>query len=122
MDTEVKQNRSKRNARQSGAHGASPSNLLHRLLRRALDGIAPAPTQTRIAPLVEAFEPRVLLSGDTVVPRIDGRIDVPGEIDKYSFTLKNDVRIVFDSLTADPQMQWSLQGPGGSVVPPTSMS
>ena len=94
---------------------------LSRLVRDALEAIAPAPRQTRQSSLIEALEPRVLLSADTVVPRVDGRIDVPGEVDKYSFSLPNDVRIVFDSLTPDSSLLWSLQGPTGTVVPPTAL-
>ena len=41
---------------------------------------------------------RVLMSGDGVVPRVDGRIEVPGEVDRYVFTLASDVKVVFDSL------------------------
>jgi hypothetical protein len=120
MDTRVKE-RSTRSNKRSSAVPDLATSLLGRLVRRALESIAPAPTVRRVAPLIEALEPRVLLAADPVMPRVDGHIDVPGEVDRYSFSLKNDVRIVFDSLTADPQMQWSLQGPGGSVVPPTSM-
>ena len=66
----------------------------------------------------DSFEPRVLMSGDGVMPRVEGRIEVPGEVDRYTFTLPSDVKIVFDSLTPDSQLQWSLQGPQGQVIAP----
>ncbi|MBY0467445.1 MAG: LEPR-XLL domain-containing protein, partial [Burkholderiaceae bacterium] len=122
MDTEVRSSSARRKAKKnSPTQAPAERSLLGRLVQRALEAIVPAAPTVRTAPLVEALEPRVLLSGDTVVPRVDGRIDVPGEVDKYSFSLKNDVRIVFDSLTPDSQLQWSLAGPNGTVVPPTSL-
>jgi hypothetical protein len=122
LDTEVKSPSSRRKGKKgSREKGPAERTLLGRLVQRALEAIVPAAPTIRTAPLVEALEPRVLLSGDTVVPRVDGRIDVPGEVDKYSFNLKNDVRIVFDSLTPNDQLQWSLNGPNGAVVPPTGL-
>ncbi|HNI80523.1 MAG TPA: CARDB domain-containing protein, partial [Rhodocyclaceae bacterium] len=66
----------------------------------------------------EPLEPRVLLDGTPSVPitRIDGSIDVAGETDRYGFTLSNDARIVFDSLTNSNSFTWSLSGPRGDVV------
>ena len=72
--------------------------------------------------LFEALEQRILMSGDPIVPLIQGSIDVPGEVDRYTFTVKDDIRVVFDSLTSDAQIEWSLQGPAGSVVAPRSLS
>ncbi|MCX7197539.1 MAG: LamG domain-containing protein, partial [Proteobacteria bacterium] len=97
-------------------------SVLQRMVRRALEALAPATASTLTAPLAEPLEPRVLLSGDGFAPRVDGRIDVPGEVDRYTFTLNSDVRLVFDSLTNDSQIQWSLDGPLGSVVGPTALN
>src|SRR5262245_15438167 len=64
--------------------------------------------------LVETLEPRVLLSAD-VLP-IQGSIAVPGETDRYAFTLNKDTQILFDSETSSSQLNWSLDGPRGNVV------
>ncbi|MFN0039088.1 MAG: LEPR-XLL domain-containing protein, partial [Burkholderiales bacterium] len=72
--------------------------------------------------LFEALEPRLLLAGDPVVPLVSGSIDVPGETDRYTFTVKDDIRVVFDSLTSDSQIQWSLDGPAGNVIAPRDLS
>jgi hypothetical protein len=66
----------------------------------------------------EALEPRILLDGAPSIPvtQIDGSIDVAGETDRYAFTLNETVRVVFDSLTNDASMRWSLEGPRGTVV------
>ncbi|WP_301102649.1 CARDB domain-containing protein, partial [Propionivibrio sp.] len=63
----------------------------------------------------EALEPRVLLSGDPAVA-VMGSIDVPGEVDQYGFTLPQNTRVVFDSLTNTSSINWTLQGPQGAVV------
>jgi hypothetical protein len=68
----------------------------------------------------DSFEPRVLMSGDGVA-QVEGRIEVPGEVDRYVFTLPSDVKVVFDSLTPDSQLQWSLQGPQGQVTAPRAL-
>ena len=60
--------------------------------------------------LFEALEQRVLMSADIV-----GSIQVPGEVDKYSFTLTQDKQVYFDSLS-NVSMTWSLTGPRGAVV------
>ena len=95
---------------------AAPArSLIGRLVAGALQRFKRPPA--RVKPLVfESFEPRVLLSGETVAPRIDGSLDVPGETDRYGFTLNDNVRVVFDSLTNNANMRWSLEGPRGSVV------
>ncbi|WP_309246675.1 LEPR-XLL domain-containing protein [Ramlibacter montanisoli] len=66
--------------------------------------------------MFETFEPRVLLAADTVVPRVEGSIDVPGEVDRYVFSVQDEIRVVFDSLTADSSLQWSLEGQAGSIA------
>ena len=68
----------------------------------------------------DSFEPRVLMSADGVA-QVEGRIEVPGEVDRYVFTLPSDVKVVFDSLTSDSQLKWSLQGPQGQVTAPRAL-
>ena len=97
------------------AAGAAGPGLLARLVRRAVAALKPPPELPGRL-VFESVEPRVLLAGDAVVPRVEGRIDVPGEVDQYTFTLQNDVRVVFDSLTPNSGVEWSLDGPAGSVV------
>ncbi len=95
---------------------ATPTrSLIGRLVSAALARFQRPPA--RVKPLIfESFEPRLLLSGETVAPRIDGSLDVPGETDRYGFTLENNVRVVFDALTDNSNMRWSLEGPRGAVV------
>lgn len=109
-------NESTRQAQSGKRRGfRSGRSLISRLVASAIRNLAPPPARTR--PLVfESFEPRLLLSAETVVPRIDGNLDVPGETDRYSFTVNDNVRIVFDSLTNNSNMRWSLDGPRGGVV------
>src|SRR6266568_446282 len=65
----------------------------------------------------EPLEPRVLLSADiNPAQTITGSIDVPGETDQYRFTLPQNARIVFDSVTNNPNLNWSLSGPTGALV------
>ncbi|MDO9047917.1 MAG: LEPR-XLL domain-containing protein [Methylobacter sp.] len=65
----------------------------------------------------EALEPRVLLSGDlNPAQTVSGSINVQGEVDQYGFTLTQNTQIVFDSLTNNSNMNWSLSGPNGAVV------
>lgn len=47
---------------------------------------------------------------------ITGSISVPGERDVYTFSLTNRARYYFDSLTNVSTLNWSLDGPTGSVV------
>ena len=93
---------------------AGPS-LMARLVRRAIDSIKTTPASQ--SPLrLEALEPRILLSADPMGARVDASLDVAGETDRYSFTLTNDLRVVFDSLTNNSNIHWSLSGPGGNLV------
>jgi len=65
----------------------------------------------------EPLEPRVLLSADiNPAQTITNQISVPGETDQYGFTLPQDARIVFDSLTNNTNLNWSLTGPTGTLV------
>ena len=63
---------------------------------------------------IEALEPRILLSAD-LLP-IHGAIDVPGEINRYSFTLKDAKQLYFDAETNNSSLNWSLDGPKGAEV------
>ena len=53
------------------------------------------------------------LSLDTVV---NGAITSPGQSQRYTFTLSSPTTVVFDALTNNSTMNWSLDGPSGSVV------
>src|SRR6266568_3340358 len=65
----------------------------------------------------EPLEPRVLLSADiNPAQTITNQISVPGETDQYGFTLPEGARIVFDSLTNNTNLNWSLTGPTGTLV------
>src|SRR5688572_2260967 len=64
--------------------------------------------------LLETLEPRILLSAD--LNPIDGSIDVPGETDRYAFSLTQPRRIYFDSLTDSDRINWTLSGPRGTEV------
>ena len=76
-----------------------------------------APLAPQAKTVFESFEPRVLLSGDAIAPpRIDGELLSPGETDRYTFNLPEDLRVVFDSLTDNGNLRWSLDGPRGNVV------
>jgi len=46
---------------------------------------------------------------------IAGRIDHPGQVDRYTFSLAQRTRLYFDTLT-DSQVFWTLTGPTGTVV------
>ncbi len=62
----------------------------------------------------ETLENRLLLSAD-ILP-IQGSIDLPGEQDRFVFTLTDEKRVYFDSQTASSAFRWSLDGPGGAEV------
>ncbi|PZQ23763.1 MAG: hypothetical protein DI569_03340 [Sphingopyxis macrogoltabida] len=52
----------------------------------------------------------------TIGDRVDSTISRPGEIDRYSFTLADRTRLLFDSFTHASAINWTLSGPGGTVV------
>ena len=87
-------------------------------LAKALGQSAGAVPTTAGRLTCEVLEPRILLDATPSIPvtRIDGSIDVAGETDRYGFTLNESVRVVFDSLTDDASIRWSLEGPRGAVV------
>ncbi|HKX62507.1 MAG TPA: hypothetical protein VJS65_11695, partial [Verrucomicrobiae bacterium] len=45
-----------------------------------------------------------------------GTLSVPGEQDLYTFTLTNRARFYFDALTNATSLNWSLEGPTGTLV------
>ncbi len=47
---------------------------------------------------------------------IDGSIAIPGEQDKFTFTLADRTLVAFDARTNAANLQWSLTGPSGTVV------
>ncbi|MEP7300698.1 MAG: LamG-like jellyroll fold domain-containing protein, partial [Caldimonas sp.] len=97
------------------------TSLLSRLIKRGFETLR-APRALQSPLLLEALEPRVLLSGDPMGARVDGSLDVAGETDRYSFTLSDDLRVVFDSLTQDLGIRWTLNGPNGALVTDRSFS
>lgn len=68
----------------------------------------------------ETFEPRILLSSD-LIP-VAGSIDLPGETDFYEFTLANERSLLFDSLTNEYRLNWSLSRDNVQIVAPTRLS
>jgi RHS repeat-associated protein len=47
---------------------------------------------------------------------VSGSIDVPGEEDRYTFTLDHASQLYFDSLSNKGGIQWTLTGPAGTAV------
>src|SRR5579863_9875558 len=62
----------------------------------------------------ETYEPRILMSA-ALLP-VHGSIAVPGQTNQYTFSLANATQIYFDSQTPSPRIDWTLQGPTGTVV------
>lgn len=112
----------KGNIRRAGAL----AKFLNERLRRPPAPTAPERPPVRHRLLFEAMEQRVLLAADPlpafVVASVNGSLDVTGETDRYTFTLDNATRVVFDSLTNTDRINWSLSGPGGSVVSSRALS
>lgn len=63
--------------------------------------------------LFETLEPRVLLSGD--LNPIQGSIDLPGEVDRFTFAISEAKTVVFDNL-ADLQGSWSLHDGEQAII------
>ena len=98
----------------------STRRLLERLVARAVRALRPAQPRPRPV-LFEALEPRILLSADPSLSpdfarQVEGALDVPGEVDRYGFTLEEPARIALDSLTNNGNLRWSLSGPRGAIV------
>ncbi|MEX0338852.1 MAG: LamG-like jellyroll fold domain-containing protein, partial [Arenibacterium sp.] len=68
---------------------------------------------------LDTMEPRILLSAD-LIP-VAGTIEVPGETDYYTFELAEERQVLFDSLTPDSQINWTLEGEGGELVSSTPL-
>src|SRR5690242_18328566 len=79
---------------------------------------------------LEALEPRLLLSGSPLAPEEltlgtakNGAITVPGEQDRYTFTVPQPGLVVVDALAASPTsssfnnyITWFLTGPAGNQI------
>ncbi|MBS0641193.1 MAG: LEPR-XLL domain-containing protein, partial [Proteobacteria bacterium] len=87
-----------------------PVALSGRTLRRRLSSSTSLSRRLDI----ETLEPRILLSAD-LLP-IHGAIDVPGQTNQYSFSLKDAKQIYFDAETNNGALNWSLDGPKGNEV------
>src|SRR5689334_1440387 len=61
----------------------------------------------------ETLEPRLLLSAD-IIP-IQGAIDLPGEVDKYEFTLAQPKTLYVDSLKL-VSINWSISDSSGTEI------
>jgi hypothetical protein len=77
-----------------------------------------APTRHRKF-LLEPLEQRLLLDIDPLAPQLaalQGALDVPGETDRYTFSLTAEKRLLFDTSASDASIYWSLEGPRGQEV------
>jgi predicted RNA-binding protein associated with RNAse of E/G family len=72
-------------------------------------GAAAANYAFNVHPVVDGDAPLAL--GATAA----GAIGVPGEADRFTFTLAAPTRVAFDSLTDDFRLSWGLVGPGGTA-------
>ncbi|ROZ64162.1 CARDB domain-containing protein [Ramlibacter sp. WS9] len=79
---------------------------------------APASTYNQQGQLVESLSQVVAAAGTDISTgqSVTGAIDAPGETDQYNFTLTSDAKLVFDSLTNNANLNWSLTGPNGTIV------
>ncbi len=68
--------------------------------------------------LLEALEPRILLSADInpAALTLAGELTKPGEQKVYEFNVDQQTTVILDSLTNNSQLSWSLSGPIGSVA------
>jgi hypothetical protein len=91
-----------------------PPSLPRALRRRSRQRLA-ATTALSQRFEFETFEPRILMSA-ALLP-VHGSIDVPGQTNRYTFSLADTTQIYFDSQTPNSsQIDWALQGPTGKVV------
>lgn len=74
--------------------------------------------------MLEALEPRLLMSASPIAPEQialgetkDAAISVPGEQDRFTFTLAQPGQVIIDTLSAaNNQTVWLLDGPQGRVT------
>ncbi|HNE14339.1 MAG TPA: LEPR-XLL domain-containing protein, partial [Accumulibacter sp.] len=79
------------------------------------------PPATPSAIHFEAMEPRILLAADPLLA-VNAAISTPGEADHYNFTLSSETKVVFDSLTNNASINWSLEGANGRLVNQRSLA
>ncbi|TWT50461.1 hypothetical protein Pla22_32040 [Rubripirellula amarantea] len=58
----------------------------------------------------------------TLGTAVAGNTTAPGQANEYTFTLASPTSLYFDSQTNDGSLHWSLKGPQGNVVSPTSFN
>src|ERR1041385_5495982 len=67
--------------------------------------------------ICQPLEARQLVSGNSLQSGfVSGNIAIPGEVDRYSFTLDSDAKFYFDARSGSSSINWSLGGPAGTVV------
>src|ERR1700736_1075461 len=92
-------------------HPQKPNRAMRRLAKRKRTSEAPLSQRFEF----ESLEPRILMSA-ALLP-VHGSIDVPGQTNRYTFSLTDAAQIYFDSQTPNSsQIDWTLQGPSGTVV------
>src|SRR5262249_41442991 len=52
----------------------------------------------------------------TLGQTVDSAVTQPGQLNNYTFTVASETGAVFDSLTNDSNLNWSLSGPAGTLV------
>ena len=60
--------------------------------------------------------PAVTTTPLTLGSVVSGSVDVPGELDRYTFTLAHDSQLYFDVLSNKGGIAWTLTGPAGIAV------
>jgi RHS repeat-associated protein len=63
-----------------------------------------------------AVSPSVENASLTLGDVTEGTLDVPGDVDNWTFTLGSPSNLYFDSLISMKRLVWSLTGPSGTVV------
>src|SRR5438132_12470834 len=77
-----------------------------------LDSSTSPQASALVQPLANSSsQPPILDSG-----RVSGAISVPGEQDRYTFTLAQEAHLYFDALTNNSNVTWTLEGSPGTVV------
>src|SRR3546814_20473124 len=70
---------------------------------------APQTMSFRVAPMTDA---NAALTLGATTP---GTLALPGDRMRYSFTLAEDALLLFDSLTNNGSLNWTLTGPSGVI-------